>query len=286
MPRLQAKSFAQPDDVRAMPKARIETVTLDESTVGHCSFAPGWRWSTDLLPVVGTPSCLIRHLGYVISGSLRVEMDSGETLDIGPNTVFEIPPGHDKWVLGDEPWTVVEWGASSRAMAVALHESAERSLATVMFTDIANSTKIAADLGDSRWRALIESHNALVRRELDLHRGREVDSAGDGFLAHFDGPARAIRCASAIVDGAARLGLGVRAGVHTGECEMAGGKLRGVAIHIGARVMAAAAPGEVVVSSTVRDLVAGSGLQFADRGRHELKGVPGEWQLYAVLRAK
>src|SRR5437660_975774 len=161
----------------------------------------------------------------------------------------------------------------------------DRVLATVMFTDIADSTAIAADLGDSRWRALVESHNSLVRRELDLHRGREVDSAGDGFLIHFDGPARAIRCASAIVDGAARLGLGVRAGVHTGECEVAGGKLRGVAIHIGARVIASAAPGEVVVSSTVRDLVAGSGLQFADRGRHELKGVPGEWQLYAVVRA-
>ena len=119
----------------------------------------------------------------------------------------------------------------------------DRVLATVMFTDIADSTAIAADLGDSRWRALVESHNSLVRRELDLHRGREVDSAGDGFLVHFDGPARAIRCASAIVDAAARLGLGVRAGVHTGECEMAGGKLRGVAIHIGARVMGSAAPG-------------------------------------------
>jgi len=117
MPRLQAKSFAQPDDVRSMPKVRIETVGLDEATIGHCSFDPGWRWSTDVGPMVGTPSCLIRHLGYTISGSLRVEMDDGESLEVGPNTVFEIPPGHDKWVLGDEPWIVLDWGSSGRAMA-------------------------------------------------------------------------------------------------------------------------------------------------------------------------
>jgi class 3 adenylate cyclase len=160
----------------------------------------------------------------------------------------------------------------------------DRVLATVMFTDIANSTTVAAQLGDRRWRALLESHNALVRRELQRKRGFEVDNAGDGFLAHFDGPARAIRCAMAIVDGAARLGLGIRAGVHTGECEVVDGKLRGVAVHIGARVMAAAAPGEVMVSRTVHDLIAGSGLELIDRGHHELKGVPGEWQLFTVSR--
>jgi len=161
----------------------------------------------------------------------------------------------------------------------------ERKWVTVMFTDIANSTALAAEVGDRRWRSLLETHNSLIRRNLQLHHGEEVDTAGDGFLARFDGPARAIRCALAIVDSAAQLGLGVRAGIHTGECEVADGKLRGVAVHTAARVMAAARPGEVLVSRTVRDLVAGSRLAFIDRGQHELKGVPGEWQLFTARGA-
>lgn len=162
-------------------------------------------------------------------------------------------------------------------------ETFDRVLATVMFTDIANSTVHAGRLGDSRWRSLLETHNALVRRSLQLYRGDEIDSAGDGFLARFDGPARAVRCAVAIVDGAARIGLDVRVGIHTGECEMVDGKLRGVAVHMGARVMAAAGPREVMVSNTVCDLVAGSGLEFDDRGLQDLKGL-GRAHLYSVRR--
>ena len=232
-----------------------------------------------ILPTIRVPTLVMHRTG-------DLDIDVGGSRYIAqqiPGAKYVELPGRDHlWFVGDTEAILGE----IEEFLTGVRRAAEfdRVLATVMFTDIADSTAIAADLGDSRWRSLVESHNSLVRRELDLHRGREVDSAGDGFLVHFDGPARAIRCASAIVDGAARLGLGVRAGVHTGECEMVGGKLRGVAIHIGARVMAAAAPGEVVVSSTVRDLVAGSGIQFADRGRHELKGVPGEWQLYVVVR--
>jgi pimeloyl-ACP methyl ester carboxylesterase len=157
----------------------------------------------------------------------------------------------------------------------------DRMLATVLFTDIVESTTRAIELGDRRWRELLEGHNALVRRELLRHRGREVDSAGDGFLATFDGPARAIRCASAIVDGARELGLNVRAGLHTGECEIADGKVAGIAVHTGARVAAQAKADEVLVSSTVKDLVAGSGIRFTERGAHELKGI-GEWNLFAL----
>jgi class 3 adenylate cyclase len=153
---------------------------------------------------------------------------------------------------------------------------------TVMFTDIVDSTKLAADLGDRRWTELLEDHQQLVRQELTRFRGREIDTAGDGFLATFDGPARAIRCASAIRDAMKGLGIQIRAGLHTGECEVVGEKMRGVAVHIGARVAALAGPGEVLLSRTVRDLVAGSGLAFEDRGTHVLKGVPGEWQLFAV----
>jgi pimeloyl-ACP methyl ester carboxylesterase len=159
----------------------------------------------------------------------------------------------------------------------------DRILATVLFTDIASSTERAAAIGDRHWRELLEQHHAMVRRNLSEFRGREIDTAGDGFLTTFDGPARAVRCASAVIEGARNLGLEVRAGVHTGECEIMGEKLSGLAVHIGARVAANASPGEVLVSSTVKDLVAGSGLRFTDRGVRVLKGIPGEWRLYAAM---
>jgi class 3 adenylate cyclase/acetyl esterase/lipase len=158
----------------------------------------------------------------------------------------------------------------------------DRVLATVLFTDIVGSTQRAAELGDRAWRDLLERHDALVRRELDRGRGREVDTAGDGFLATFDGPARAIRCAQAIAERVRDLGLEVRSGLHTGEIEVAGDHVRGIAVHIGARAAALAGPGEVLVTSTVKDLVAGSGIEFEERGEHELKGVPGAWRIFLV----
>ena len=157
-------------------------------------------------------------------------------------------------------------------------------LATVLFTDIVDSTTRAIDLGDRRWLDLLERHNALVRRQLLRFRGREIAHTGDGFLAAFDGPARAIRCACAIVDEVHDLGLSIRAGLHTGECEVIGGNIAGIAVHTGARVAAKALADEVLVSSTVRDLVAGSDIEFRERGPHELKGLPGERQLFAVER--
>jgi pimeloyl-ACP methyl ester carboxylesterase len=159
----------------------------------------------------------------------------------------------------------------------------ERVLATVLFTDLAGSTEKLAELGDRRWRELLSEHHARVRRQLARYSGRELDTAGDGFFAAFDGPARAIRCACAIVDSVRDLGLEVRAGLHTGECEQLDGKVGGIAVHIGARVAAAARPGEVIVSRTVKDLVAGSEIAFEDRGSAELKGVPGAWELFAVV---
>jgi class 3 adenylate cyclase len=152
----------------------------------------------------------------------------------------------------------------------------------VLFTDIVGSTAKLAELGDRRWRDLLTQHHARVRQQLARFRGREVDTAGDGFFASFDGPARAIRCASAIVDAVGGLGIEVRAGLHTGECEQVDGKVGGIAVHIGARVAAQAAPEEVLVSRTVKDLVAGSGISFDSKGVTELKGVPGEWELFSV----
>jgi class 3 adenylate cyclase len=158
-------------------------------------------------------------------------------------------------------------------------------LATVLFTDLVGSTERAVELGDRAWRDLLERHNEAVRRELERYRGVEVDTAGDGFFARFDGPARAIACARAITERVPELGLQVRAGIHTGECERVGEKIAGLAVNVGARVSGAAGPGEVLVSGTVKDLVAGSGIEFEERGAHALKGVPGEWRLYAVARA-
>jgi class 3 adenylate cyclase len=159
---------------------------------------------------------------------------------------------------------------------------ADRVVATVMFTDIVGSTERAAQIGDRRWRELRAEWHEMMRRELAAFRGREVDTAGDGLLATFDGPARAIRCACSVRERVHALGLQVRTGLHTGECELVGAGVVGIAVHIGARVAALAGPDEVLVSSTVRDLVAGSGLEFVDRGSHALKGVPGDWRLFVV----
>jgi class 3 adenylate cyclase len=160
----------------------------------------------------------------------------------------------------------------------------ERVLATVLFTDLVGSTELIREHGDRAWRGLIERHNASVRQELARFRGKELNTAGDGFFASFDGPARAIRCAVAIVNAVTGLGLKIRAGVHTGECERVDGELAGIAVHVGARIAATAGAGEVVVSNTVRDLVAGSGLELVDRGVHQLKGVAEPWRLFTVTR--
>ena len=195
-------------------------------------------------------------------------------------------PGVDHSISAGDSETILE--EIERFLKEAWEERAwedaesDRVLATVLFTDIVGSTAKAVELGDARWRELVEAHHALIRRQLVRFRGNELDTAGDGFFASFDGPARAIRCARVISDSVGELGLQVRAGVHTGECEQMQGKVGGIAVHIGARVAAEAGPGEVVVSSTVRDLVAGSGIEFKERGAFELKGVPGEWRLFAV----
>jgi class 3 adenylate cyclase len=160
----------------------------------------------------------------------------------------------------------------------------DRLLASILFTDIVGSTERAASLGDQSWRALLDRHDATVREQLRRFNGREVNTTGDGFVASFDGPARAIRCASAIADATTSLGVEVRLGLHTGECEVRGDDLAGLAVHIAARVAALAAPGEILVSGTVKDLVVGSGMEFAERGEHQLKGVPGTWKLYALNR--
>jgi class 3 adenylate cyclase len=283
MPRLQRKSFARPDRVRALGTGHIETVDLDEAVVGRVTLPPGWRWATDVQPVVGTSSCEVRHVSFAISGRLHVLMDDGTEMDIDAGDVHEIPPGHDAWVVGDEPYLAVEWANSGR-YGEAPDASGERVLATILFTDIVDSTAVLGRVGDAAWRTLIVEHNARLRRQLDAHRGREVTTTGDGILAIFDSPARAVRCAAAIDPAVEDLGLRVRAGAHTGEVEIVAGSPRGFAVHAAARIAALAGAGEVLVSATTRDLLEGSDLAFDDRGDHELKGIGGSRRVFALIR--
>jgi pimeloyl-ACP methyl ester carboxylesterase len=228
-----------------------------------------------LLPAIRVPTMVLYRADEVLAEASRY---LGE--HIPGARVVELPgTDHMPW-LGDQAAVLDE--IEEFLTGIRPHPALDRVLATVLFTDIVGSTELVADLGDRRWRDVLEQHNALVRRELDRFRGGELSTAGDGFLATFDGPARAVACAVSIRDAAKALGLQIRFGLHTGELELAGSDIRGIAVHTGARVAAKAGPGEVLASSTVRDLVAGSGLEFEDRGSHELKGVPGEWHLYAV----
>ena len=234
----------------------------------------------EILPTIQVPTILIYR-----SDDVDVDVDEGRYMaERIPGARFvELPGGdHTMWT-GDAAAILDE--IEEFLTGVKRGPEPDRVLATVLFTDVVGSTDLATRLGDRAWRDLLARHHAAVRRELDRWRGREVDTAGDGFLATFDGPARAIRCAVAAVESVRGIGMEIRAGVHTGEVEVANGDLRGIAVHIGSRVSSLAAPNEVLVSRTVADLVAGSGIVLAERGEHELKGVPGTWLVYAVESA-
>jgi pimeloyl-ACP methyl ester carboxylesterase len=232
-----------------------------------------------ILPTVRVPTLLLHPTGDRV---VNVEASRYMAARIPGAKLVELP-GIDHLPFADNAEQVLR---EIRSFLGEIPTDAEpdRVLATVVFADIVSSTERAVALGDRRWRELLGGFHEAVRREVGRYRGREIDSAGDGVLAAFDGPARAVRCACAVSEAVRPLGVTVRAGVHTGECEVLGSKLAGIAVHIGARVASVAAPDEVLVSSTVRDLVAGSGLAFADRGLHTLKGVPGDWHLFAVDR--
>jgi len=214
--------------------------------------------------------------------SARIPVDHSRYLSehIGGAHYVELPGEENLPWAGDQTRLIGE--IQEFLTGVRPHEEPDRVLATVLFTDIVGSTKRAAQLGDLRWRSLLAAHDRAVREEVERHRGREIKNTGDGFLAIFDGPARAIRCALALGDAVRQLGLEVRSGLHTGEIELVDADVRGIAVHIGARISAMAQPGEVLVSRTVKDLVAGSGIRFEERGVHELKGVPESWHLYSA----
>ena len=230
-----------------------------------------------VLPTIRVPTLVVQH-----SDDVSIPPAKGRYIaEHIPGAKYVELPGRNVYHFV-EPWrdsfqVIAEFLTGQQAEV-----ADDRVLATVLFTDIVDSTRRTADMGDRDWHALLDAHDAVVRSQLARFRGREVNTSGDGFLAMFDGPQRAIRCAMAIRDAVQSLGIEVRAGLHTGECEIRGDDIGGIAVHIGARVSALAEPNDVLVSSTLRDLVIGSGLEFEDRGAHELKGVPGEWRLFAV----
>ena len=281
MARLQAKAFEDPDETRPVPGALLRLVHLGEVAVGHAVWQPGWRWSTDLRPLAGTDWCENHHLGYAVSGRLAVLMEDGEQLEIGGRSVYEIPPRHDAWVVGDEPFETVEW-SSARVVGIAPDSPGARVLATVLFTDIVDSTATLQRVGDPAWRELLLAHNARMRETINAFRGQEIATTGDGFLVVFDSATRAVRCGLAMTRTVESLGLRIRVGIHTGEVEFVGDEVRGVAVHAAARVLSIAGAGEVVVSATTRDLAEGSNVTFVDAGRHTLKGLSGERQVFRV----
>lgn len=276
----RAKNLDRPDETISLDKMVEEVVELGDITVGRSVLQPGWRWSVHMRPHVGGDWCQARHVGIVLSGRFGFTFPDGSSLEVGPNDVYDIPPGHEGYTIGDEPCVQVEW-AGLRAF-MGYRPGGARVLATLLFTDLVSSTETARRLGDVAWRALLSSHFEAARAEFDRHRGLEVKTAGDGLLATFDGPAQAIGCAAAICRVAVREGLQVRAGVHVGEVERVGADVRGIAVHEVARIMAQASGGEVLVSELTRGLAQASGFHFADRGTHALKGLPGEWHLFAL----
>lgn len=275
------RSLGDPDEVVTFPRVVQGVVELGELTVGRFVAQPGWRWSVDVRPEVGGEWCRARHVGVVVSGRVRILSQDGTTVDLGPDDAYDVQPGHDGWVLGDEPLVQIEW-QGLRTFAGRRHAGGRR-LTTLLFTDLVDSTSTAASLGDTEWRELLAHHYGSARNELDRFGGREVKTTGDGLLAVFDGPAAALRCAAAIRSKAPSQGLRIRAGVHVGEVDLVGTSVEGLAVHEAARIMAAAGPQEILTSEITRSLLLASGIELEDRGLHPLKGLAGERRLFAYV---
>jgi class 3 adenylate cyclase len=275
---IEGKGFTEPDESVTFDHGRADLVRIGSLAIGREVLEPGWRWSAHIKPVARTEWCEFHHVAYVQSGRLHIAARHGQAREIVEGEVMDVAPGHDAWVVGDEPVILIDFqGIVGFGKPP---EPDERVLTTILFTDIVASTEAAERLGDKAWRRLLDSHQEDVRSLLGLHHGREVKTTGDGFLATFDAPGRAIACALAIVAAAHKLGIDIRAGVHTGEVEVSGGDVRGVAVHLAARIMDSAGPGTVLVSATSRELATGSHIEFTDTGSHAFKGISGERQVF------
>lgn len=279
----RTKNLSAPDETLSVGKGTANTVRIGELVVGRLTLEPGWRWSTHVQPIAGTASCQFHHVGIALSGAMAGLMDDGTLFSVGAGDVFDVPPGHDNWVVGDEPMVTIIWGGWR---GWGKPPVGERILTTMLMTDIARSTDHLSAVGDGAWDQLLDRHRALVREVLERYRGTEIDTAGDGFLLMFDGAARAEQAALDIRAAVRGIGLDIRAGIHTGEVELVPGGIRGLAVHETARIMALGDGGDVLVSSTTRELAAGSGFTYEDRGTHVLKGIPEPRRVFRLVPAR
>jgi class 3 adenylate cyclase len=273
------RRFDEADERRDFDEGFLDLITIGGMTMGRETLTPAWSWSRHVKPLAGSERCEFHHVGYQLSGRWMVEDRDGLQLEIKPGDIFDTPPGHDAWVIGDEPCITIDFQGIADW---ALRGPSLRTLVTVLFADIVDSTGTIARIGDAGWRGLKSQYDEKVSTVLSEYGGLLVDTAGDGLFARFGSAAATLRAAKAIVAAAERVGLPTRVGVHTGEVELKGSDVSGMAVHIGARVMALAGPGEVLVTSTTRDLTIDSGFSFEEKGVHELKGVSGGRTLYAL----
>jgi class 3 adenylate cyclase len=278
----QTRNLSVPDETLSLEKGSASTVRVGEMVVGRLVLEPGWRWSEHVRPTAGTASCQFHHVGLALSGAMDGRMDDGTEFEVRPGDIFDVPPGHDNWVIGDEPLVAVLWGGWR---GWGKPPVGERVLTTMLMTDIAGSTDRVYAVGDAVWDQLLDRHHMLVREILERYRGAEIDTAGDGFLTMFDGAARAVQSALEIRAAVRGIGLDIRIGVHTGEVEVVPGGIRGLAVHETARIMALGNAGDVLVSSTTRELSADGGFTFLDRGIHHLKGIPASRHVFQVVAA-
>jgi class 3 adenylate cyclase len=281
--RPRTKNLSAPDETLSLEKGSASTVRIGEMVVGRLVLEPGWRWSEHVRPTAGTASCQFHHVGFTLSGVMAGQMDDGTEFEVRTGDIFDVPPGHDNWVVGDEPLVAVIWGGWR---GWGKPPVGDRILTTMLMTDIAGSTDRASAVGDAAWDQLLDRHNALVREILERYRGTEIDTAGDGFLTMFDGAARAVQSALEVRAAVRGIGLDIRAGIHTGEVEVVPGGIRGIAVHETARIMALGDAGDILVSSTTRELSAGSGFTYQDRGIRRLKGIPAPRRVFELAAAR
>ena len=277
---IRRKSFDDPDGLRDLPLLAVSLARIGSYTIGRGVVQPGWRWSKHLAPVMGTESCPVHHVQVLLSGRFAARMEDGEEVTFQPGDVMDIPPGHDAWVVGDQPAVLIDFAGNIDALG--LPREHERMVTTLLMTDIVDSTRTAGRLGDAAWKQVLSDHNRLVRAQLLRFGGSEVNTTGDGFLATFRSAVAGLRCAAAILAALRDTDIEVRIGVHTGEVEPIGNNFGGVAVHAAARIMALARPSEVFASAITVGLADGSGLAFESRGAKEVKGLDRPIEVYRL----
>ena len=278
---LFVRTFAEPDELIELDTVRSAMINRGGIAVALDIHQPGWRWSTHIRPLVKTEWCEVRHVGVLLRGRMHIALNDGTEFEVGPMSLWDIPAGHDAWVVGEEPAETIAW-TGVKEWLKPLDTLSERILATLVFTDLVASTATAARLGRSAWGELLSSHEQQARDIVTRFRGRTVKTTGDGILATFDGAARAVRSAIALRDAAVGLGLEMRTAVHTGEVDVVDDDIRGIAIHEASRTLALAAAGQVLVSATTAALIGDAGFALEDLGEHKLRGIDTPRRIYAI----